>query len=340
LAIQIVPFEEKYLLDAARILAARHRAHRIPSPQLSERFEDEAFSFSFLQTGLKAEGTAAVVALWGNRVVGFLFGRTKLVPPGSSVGFSWHPRSVSISSGGHAVEPEFSREAYGAMYAAISPQWVAAGLFSHYVILPVYDRSVIETWFSLGFGLDWTYAVRDTSPIVQKYSSADLEIEFAESQDRETILKLLDDLYRYHAGAPCYLPYVPDTATGFHTDNEKAFNDPATKYWVARHQEKTVGVIVVTLSSVDSHSLSVAKPERCPYIHLAFTSEMTRGIGVGTALLNQALAWARDEGFSCCSVEWHTANLVAANFWERCGFHPATYALMRQIDERIAWAHS
>lgn len=211
-----VPFEEKHLLEAARILAARHRAHRVQRPELSLQFEDEAFDLLMLQTGLTEAGTDPVVALRHNRVIGYLIGRIRLSFPGSSARFSWRPRNVSMPSAGLAVEPEFSREAYSAIYAGLSLRWIAAGLFSHYIFLPTPDRVAIESWFSVNFGLDWTYGARDSSPLRDTISPSDLKLEIglAESEDRGAILRLLDELYRYHVGPPCYLPYVRETVAG------------------------------------------------------------------------------------------------------------------------------
>jgi GNAT superfamily N-acetyltransferase len=83
----------------------------------------------------------------------------------------------------------------------------------------------------------------------------------------------------------------------------------------------------------------MGKPKSCPYIHLLFVVESMRGTGVGSALVDRMLAWTQEKGYPCCSVEWHTANLSAAFFWERGGFTAVKQALTRHVDERIAWAH-
>src|SRR3990172_6753970 len=124
--LQIIPLEEQHLEDAARLLAARHRADRIPFPELPAQFQDPACALSLFQTPLN-EGDQGVVALAGSRVVGYLLGRVRLAVPGSAAGFSWQPRSVSMAAHRHAVEPDFCCEAYPAMYAALAPAWLAAG---------------------------------------------------------------------------------------------------------------------------------------------------------------------------------------------------------------------
>jgi GNAT superfamily N-acetyltransferase len=82
----------------------------------------------------------------------------------------------------------------------------------------------------------------------------------------------------------------------------------------------------------------MAHPDRCLHIDEAFTESTERGGGVGSRLLDAALAEAREEGYEWCSVSWRTANLEADRFWRGNGFRPVYYRLLREIDPRIAWA--
>jgi len=71
----------------------------------------------------------------------------------------------------------------------------------------------------------------------------------------------------------------------------------------------------------------------------AFTKEDKRQRGIGTALLNHSLEWARSAGYQRCTVEFESTNTVGSNFYHRKGFKPVCYSLARHIDERITWAH-
>jgi GNAT superfamily N-acetyltransferase len=64
-----------------------------------------------------------------------------------------------------------------------------------------------------------------------------------------------------------------------------------------------------------------------------------RGQGIAAALLNRSLEWARAGGFQRCAVDFEPMNILAARFWTR-HFAPVCYAFVRQVDERIAWAHA
>ena len=70
----------------------------------------------------------------------------------------------------------------------------------------------------------------------------------------------------------------------------------------------------------------------------AFTKKTARGSGVGTALLNQVLDWAKANGYQKCAVDCESANIPGSRFWLR-HFQPICYALVRCVDERLAWAN-
>ena len=110
-------------------------------------------------------------------------------------------------------------------------------------------------------------------------------------------------------------------------------------FWVAREHGSIIGLLVVTLPAADAINSAINKLERCFYIHLAYTADNRRGTGVCTALLERMLAWARERNFPVCSVEWQTANVAAASFWQHGGFRAMPQMLFQHVDERIAWAH-
>jgi GNAT superfamily N-acetyltransferase len=57
-----------------------------------------------------------------------------------------------------------------------------------------------------------------------------------------------------------------------------------------------------------------------------------RGRGVGRALVDAALTWASDHGYSWISVDFETANPLSRPFWLNAGFRPAGYGVLRLID--------
>ncbi|MGI8551560.1 MAG: GNAT family N-acetyltransferase, partial [Dehalococcoidia bacterium] len=85
--------------------------------------------------------------------------RTPARGPDSTAARFVRPRSVRIDQAGHAVEPPGGNETYRGLYAALAPNWLAAGCFTDYVELPAGDREALEAWYALGFGQEETRAL-------------------------------------------------------------------------------------------------------------------------------------------------------------------------------------
>ncbi|MFN2177124.1 MAG: GNAT family N-acetyltransferase, partial [Anaerolineales bacterium] len=69
-------------------------------------------------------------------------------------------------------------------------------------------------------------------------------------------------------------------------------------------------------------------------IEIVYVLPEFRRCGVGLALLNFFLKRAQEQGYQRCAVEYESANVTAARFWERW-FDPVCCSLLRRIDDRI-----
>jgi GNAT superfamily N-acetyltransferase len=67
------------------------------------------------------------------------------------------------------------------------------------------------------------------------------------------------------------------------------------------------------------------------WIQGAYTKEHLRGKGIGSALLKQALKWARSQGYGRCAVDFEAENVLACAFWLRY-FEPTCFSLVRHIN--------
>src|SRR5262245_36760095 len=68
---EIHPFSDEHLDGAARLLAARHRRHRLSEPLLPERFEDPEGAGEELRA-LRERGASGVACLRKDRLAGYL----------------------------------------------------------------------------------------------------------------------------------------------------------------------------------------------------------------------------------------------------------------------------
>ena len=99
MSIQVVPFEEKHLEDAAALLATRHRADRKSEPELPSRFEDPAATLELLKRIMNSPGRGPGVAAIGEgRLAGYLLSSLALEGP--------TPRAAHVLLGGHERRPE------------------------------------------------------------------------------------------------------------------------------------------------------------------------------------------------------------------------------------------
>jgi hypothetical protein len=150
--VEIVPFGDEHLDEAAFLLAARHARHREAEPLLPERYEDPAAALEELEAAWSAEGASGSAAVRGSRLVGYLVGAPREVD-------LWGD-NVWVELAGHAVEePEDARDLYG--HAA--GRWVEEGRSRHYVLVPGSDP-LVDAWFRVGFGQQQTHGYREIAP--------------------------------------------------------------------------------------------------------------------------------------------------------------------------------
>ena len=62
----------------------------------------------------------------------------------------------------------------------------------------------------------------------------------------------------------------------------------------------------------------------------AFCVPQRRSCGIARALLDNGLAWAREQGYERCSVDWESSNIEATAFWLR-HFKPVCLSLRRVL---------
>lgn len=334
---EIVPFAPQHAEPAAALLAARHRVDRGRAPELPLRFEDAGETLGVLRALLDA-GASGVVALRSDRLVGFLIGEPVLVPPTDWRAQFHRPRSADVPYAAHAVDSTEGADLARDLYAALAPCWVGAGLYAHYVGVPAADREAEEGWISLGFGRQFTIAVRsaDPGPELAGAVGGAVAIRRAGPGDLDAVMNLIEALWRYHAGPPIYTPMPPETAADRRAYNERMLADPANAYWLAERDGRPVAVH--TYEAPTGFPSPLAIPDRAVLLLQAYTVPEVCGGGVGRALLRHGLTHARDHGAAQCLVPFAAANSAGPRFWLAHGFRPVLHGLCRVVDERIAWA--
>jgi GNAT superfamily N-acetyltransferase len=327
MSIQIVPFAQEYLEQAASMVAARYRAARGLIPFLPARFEEPEAILPRLQD--HAGSVPGVAALREGRLVGYLL--TLLV-------MNRGERLAYVPDCGHAADAAGRYDIYRQMYAAVADQWLAHGCFWHAITFYPDEREALEAWFSVGFGLAVIDSLRELDLACElgpaQQPAAAVEVRRARPVDVDWVAPLELALERHLSAPPVYLPLIiEDGRRGL----ERWLADEAHALWLAFQD----GEAVAYLRLEPSEGLVLpTSAETTVSITGAFTREEARGQGIGAALLQHAFNWARSAGYVHCSVDFESANIPGSRFWLGSGFQPVCHSLMRRIDGRLAWAHA
>jgi GNAT superfamily N-acetyltransferase len=335
MSLTIEPFAEDCRDAAVDILIARERARAGHEPGSPQRFHDPAVAREAIAGVYREERLDGIVARRDGRLAGFMLGARQLPAPHDGVSNFLHPRSVTIVEAGYAAQPGDAVDTYRELYAALAGAWVLDGYFAHYVDVFISDEEALEAWLSLGFARTMVRGMRDTGPVETSAQSAVYEIHQAGDEDLDLIVALEVANLRYHTSAPIFQAYFTETEAHGRGQEQEQLADPDNPRFLAYRERRPVGLM--------SFRPWRGRPGVSrPTVHLqhGFTTAEARGGGIGAALLDRGMAWARENGFERCTVNWLSANLLGARFWQSHGFRPVSYRLVRQIDERIAWART
>ena len=327
----IRPFEPADVSPAAEYLATRHRERRLTYPLLPARFEDPDVCSEVVRSTMSfADGFAAEV---DGRLIGFLFGIKNIPSPTSGSARLGPVRGSMIFAHGHAIaagtEPY---PVYNALFAALSETYMADGVFDHIAHVPAGDRLLDEAWSSLGFGRNAAVAARTTERLPATSTAA---VRAATPDDLDTVYRIAASGNAFHARPPMFTPYVePNTEAEVRAAYRKALADEGQALFLGYAEGAPAGLLWIE----PPKGSPLFTPDDACYIGDTAVLPGARHAGLGTAILERALAWAREHGYRHATLHFVTANPVSSEFWKRNGFEPVMYHLRRRLDERIAWA--
>ena len=338
--IDIVPFRDTHIEEAAALLALRHQVDRVQEPALPERFSQAEIARAAVEATLSKQGASGVVALYEGRMIGYLIG----VP---RIDLTWG-RSVWVELAGHAIDRTYSAEVYRDLYAALSPSWVAHGCFAHYALIPASDQPALDAWFALSFGKEQAHGIRETdgASALAPPNDLSLEIRRAGPADNDASLELDYIIPHHQSRGPVYAPFWFDQYAPFEDkeamrqESLEILQDESAKVWLALRNGRIVGfqLFMPAFPHYDRVD-SLMIPDQCSFLAVAATREEEQGRGVGRALTAHGLAASHADGYPYCLTDWRVTNLLSSRFWPRQGFRPVAYRLSRRLDERIAWSH-
>ena len=333
MTLAIIPFDDEHLPAAAELLATREHARAAASPPTPFCLDDVDEARAAIAALRTSPDATAVVALDGGRLNGYMIGAARLPDPLGGESMFTRPRSASIDENGYAAAPDVAFDAYRAMYAALAAGWTARGYLAHYAGALSSQGEAVRAWRSLGFGRAMVRGLRDLSPVDLVPGSARAEVHRAGDEDLDVLFRLMVANLRFHSGPPVFQPYLPETETHERDEERRQLANPANARFIAYREGEPV--------AIQTYFAAIDRPgRRLRTVHLqhGFTHRAERGAGLAASMLDQTLAWAREQGFEGCTVNWLSANLLGARFWQSHGFRPFSERLCRVVDERLTWA--
>jgi GNAT superfamily N-acetyltransferase len=307
--LELLPFSDEHLEDAARLLAARHARHREAEPLLPELADPVAA----VESEWRAEGASGVFASLGGKPAAYLIAAPVTIWSG--------PVWMRANIAGLALDgdPETMRD----VYAAAAKRWVDEGQTKHAAFVPSFDSELVDTWFRLGFGASAALALRETEPTAP--FEADVEIRHGTPDDYEDTARLELEMSKSMLSSPSFSDVPLQTFDEVLAEWREG-DDDKYELFVAEREGRIVGHFLLYRRPPD-----LRVPEDSIDLSQASTEPEARGTGVGRALTAHVLRWAHEHGYPVMTTDWRMTNLPASRFWPKRGFRPVFLRLYRSI---------
>jgi ribosomal protein S18 acetylase RimI-like enzyme len=317
--LEVVPFSDEHLDDAARLLAARQARQREAEPALPERFEDPAQTREEIEQARDVEGASGAAALRQGRIVGYLIGTPREAK-------TWG-ENMWVELAGHAVdEPEDIRD----LYAEAAARWVEEGRTRHYALVPASDPGLVEAWFRLGFGQQHAHALQEVTP--RKVAPPPgIEIREPREEEIEELIEVDLALPAHQGRSPVFSSIGQPTREESREEWHSTLADDEEHVLAAYEDGRPVAVWSVSPLEVSSQHRGLGRPERAAFLGFASTLPEFRGSGVGLALTDASFAWAAENRYEVMVTDWRVTNLLSSRFWIKRGFRPVFLRLYRSI---------
>jgi ribosomal protein S18 acetylase RimI-like enzyme len=317
--LDVVPFSDEHLDDAARLLAARQARQREAEPALPERYEDPSAAREEIEQLWRMEGASGASALREGRVVGYLIGTSR------------EPKiwgeNVWVELAGHAVEqPEDIRD----LYAEAAARWVDEGRARHYAFAPASDSDLLDAWFRLGFGQQHAQALQEVT-LRDVALPPGIEIREPREEEIEELIEVDLALPEHQTRSPVFSSIGRPTREELREEWASTLAGDEEQVLVAYQDGRPVAVWSVMAAESSSQHHGLGRPERAAFLGFASTLPGFRGSGLGLALTDASFNWAAENGYEVMVTDWRVTNLLSSRFWPKRGFRPVFFRLYRSI---------
>jgi GNAT superfamily N-acetyltransferase len=313
---KIVPFTQEYLDPAVALFQQVYRNERLHSPCLPSRaLDDPAWIRSALEAKLANPGMAVFEE---DRLLAYML---------TGDLFDWKgQRAVFLPEYAHASTAEEKPGLYQVMYQSLAQGWVDQGRHMHLVGYFAHDDLLKETLYQLGFGALVTERLRDTALLEDCR-----EMPVTTLQDPGELVDLHMEHVRYYPQSPIFISRLTDRPSALADLQSHLQNGDVI--FVAYDRDEPGAYMIVGESALGSEGF-LLQQTKTAQVKSAYARPEMRGKGVGAALLQHVLRWARQQGYERIFVEHETANLSGGKFWSKHFTAYLTFA-MRYVDNSL-----
>ncbi|HOU16232.1 MAG TPA: GNAT family N-acetyltransferase [Anaerolineae bacterium] len=314
----LTPFTSEHLERAVALFQDSYRQEREHSPLLPTRaLDDPAWIRDALTTCLEHPG---VVVMQDDRLAAYMV---------TGAQFHWKGQNAAlVPEYGHSATTTDKETLYQQMYMHLAQLWVDDRCHLHLIGHLAHDDVLRKTLYQLGFGAIVAERLRDLSPI-----DALVDIAIVQEPDVHRLADLELEHNRYYFRAPIFLTKDTDrSAMLADLDEHVQAGDVFFTYY--EDGRPRANMIVGRTNPNHEGEGFLLWESNTAQIKGAYIQPDIRGKGIGAALLNRAIQWARAQGCARLFVEHETANFYGSRFWRKY-FAPYVYFSMRYVDNTI-----
>ncbi len=315
MALVILPMGEAHVPEAAELFRAAYQRERRCSPLLPlEPLGGVDALAAQLRQDVKNLGVAAVD---GGRLIGYLCVSARFPFKGQS--------AALVREHGHAAASRLEPSLFPELYAALGEILIRQGVQLHIVAHLSSDGGLKETLFQLGFGAFLTERLRDLAPVE---GAAEALIEPLD--DPEELVALDIEHRRYYRQSPIFLTKDDSREAALARLREDRSSGRAVLVYRDHGKPSAYMSVGPCTGEQEGHLLLASNTAQ---VRSAYATPSVRGRGIGKALLQGCVDWARRGSYERLFVEHETANLAGSRFWAR-HFAPYLHFSMRYVEGR------
>jgi GNAT superfamily N-acetyltransferase len=314
----LVPFAQEHLDPAVALFRESYRQEREHSPLLPTRLLDDPV---WIRDALSTrQNNPGVAVLQDGQLVAYMI---------TGAQFPWKgQRAALVPEYGHSATTPDKETLYQRMYMHLAQVWVDDHSHLHLIGHLVHDKALQETLYQLGFGAIVAERLRNLSSI-----DAATDIDVVQERDAHKLVDFELEHNRYYPRAPIFLTRDTDRSAMLADLDE---HEQAGDVFFTYYEDGMLRANMIVGHTNPNHEGEgfLLWDTNTAQVKSAYAQPDVRGKGIGTALLNRAIQWARAQGFARLFVEHETANFYGSHFWRK-HFAPYLYFSMRYVDNTI-----